>query len=69
MVDPIVGCYVLHLYCTNGLHVMRQRAEYTGRNRREAIKAAQADGWSISLKSEIAICPDCQRKEGACDAG
>lgn len=63
MVEDIVGCYVLHLYCTNGVHGPRERSEYTGRNEREAVKAARADGWRINVKQGIAECQPCQLEE------
>lgn len=56
----VVGCYVLHLYCSLQCDRRLERAqrnEYTGATRLEAVAAARTDGWKI--RGNDAVCPRC----------
>lgn len=71
----IVCGYVMHLYCdgtlctaerqhlaTNNIGVPTPVAEYGGETKREAVKAARADGWKIDLFEDKAWCRRCQKE-------
>lgn len=72
----LVGCYSIHLYCTNAEKEKGEKtcnvgwgydgpAEYTGETLNQCIKEARKDGWYISRNARgprITYCPDCAKK-------
>lgn len=62
--DPIVGCYVLHLYCTKATHEYagRCRHEFTGKNETDALKEARKAGWIVNKRNRSVTCPKCMEK-------
>lgn len=65
----VVGCYALDLYCGAADCDRRESLNnlpypfpdvFTGRNRRECVKAARRAGWVI--RGLEAICPHCAKK-------
>ena len=68
----IVGCYSLHLYCSQrkkdyskdlkfGHKHCEFPHEYTGYTRGSCCRQARDDGWLISKKRQL--CPTCRKKE------
>ena len=64
----IAECYVLTIQCDQPYrdHTNPVRAEFTGRNKREAWSAAKKEGWLLT-GIDGALCPMCasfkKRKE------
>jgi hypothetical protein len=65
----IAGCYTLDVYCDerfdedNYCHNGLSRKQFTGRNKREVMKAAREKGWYIRGQKALCKRHNQQRKE------
>lgn len=56
------GCYVLNVQCCEIFkkHALVPRDQFTGENKREALRAARKAGWTF-LGAGSDLCPQCSR--------
>lgn len=61
----VVHCYSMDIYCDSGKYILNEVSQYAGRNYRECVRQAKADGWSLTMRCEgeigcgYSLCPAC----------